>query len=113
MRGGFEGVKQTMNHDKQTRVLTRREILAAGALALAGLTMAPGRLLADAAAVDKLMKEHIGDRVPEQGRVTLEVPQIAENGNTVPITVEVESPMSADDYVKRKLATLGSGLPSA
>ncbi len=89
-----------MNHDKQSRVLTRREILAAGALALAGLTMAPGRLLADAAAVDKLMKEHIGDRTPEQGRVTLEVPQIAENGNTVPITVEVESPMSADDYVK-------------
>ena len=34
------------------------------------------------------------------GKVTLDVPPIVENGNTVPLTVSVESPMTADDYVK-------------
>ena len=28
------------------------------------------------------------------------MPQIAENGNSVPVTVSVDSPMTADNYVK-------------
>ena len=31
---------------------------------------------------------------------SLELPQIAENGNTVPLSIEVESPMSNSDHVK-------------
>ncbi len=42
----------------------------------------------------------LGDRTAEEGRITLDLPEIAENGNTVPLTVEVESPMTEDDYVK-------------
>ncbi len=34
------------------------------------------------------------------GRIELDLPQIAENGNTVPIGVAVQSPMSGSDYVK-------------
>jgi len=34
------------------------------------------------------------------GKVTLDVPPIVENGNTVPMSVSVESPMTADEYVK-------------
>merc|ERR1712072_869364 len=34
------------------------------------------------------------------GKITLEVPQIAENGNTVPISFSVDSPMTDSDYVK-------------
>jgi len=41
----------------------------------------------------------LGDRTAEEGRIALELPEIAENGNTVPLTVSVESPMTADDYV--------------
>jgi sulfur-oxidizing protein SoxY len=33
------------------------------------------------------------------GRVRLEVARLVDNGNTVPITVEVDSPMSATDHV--------------
>lgn len=33
------------------------------------------------------------------GKVTLEVAQLIDNGNTVPVTIRVESPMSATDYV--------------
>lgn len=34
------------------------------------------------------------------GRVSIEVPPLVENGNTVPLTVSVESPMSEADHVR-------------
>jgi len=37
---------------------------------------------------------------PKEGKVTLKAPEIAENGNAVPVTVSVESEMSATSYVK-------------
>jgi sulfur-oxidizing protein SoxY len=48
------------------------------------------------AAIDRLR----GSRTPQEGRITLRAPPIAENGNTVPLTVSVESPMTAADHVK-------------
>lgn len=35
------------------------------------------------------------------GRVTIEVPPLAENGLVVPVTVRVESPMTPEDHVTR------------
>jgi sulfur-oxidizing protein SoxY len=32
--------------------------------------------------------------------VTLEIPALAENGNSVPMTIDVDSPMTADDHVR-------------
>src|SRR5262249_58024335 len=37
---------------------------------------------------------------PQAGKVTLKAPEIAENGNAVPITVSVESDMTEKSYVK-------------
>jgi sulfur-oxidizing protein SoxY len=37
---------------------------------------------------------------PKDGKVTLKAPEIAENGNAVPLTVSVESEMSEKSYVK-------------
>jgi sulfur-oxidizing protein SoxY len=37
---------------------------------------------------------------PKEGKVTLKAPEIAENGNAVPVTVSVESEMSETSYVK-------------
>ncbi len=34
------------------------------------------------------------------GRVKLDIPPLVENGNTVPMTVSVTSPMTVDDYVR-------------
>ena len=34
-----------------------------------------------------------------QGKVKLDLPEIAENGNTVPMTVTVESPMTEQSHV--------------
>jgi sulfur-oxidizing protein SoxY len=46
------------------------------------------------------MRDMLGDSVPKRGRVTLDIPPLVENGNTVPLTVAVDSPMSETDYVK-------------
>lgn len=37
---------------------------------------------------------------PIPGKITFELPEIAENGNFVPLTVSVDSPMTDADYVK-------------
>ena len=37
---------------------------------------------------------------PKDGKVSLKAPEIAENGNAVPLTVSVESPMTETDHVK-------------
>jgi len=42
-----------------------------------------------------------GNRTITEGRVTLELPPIAENGHSVPLKVEVDSPMTEADYVKQ------------
>ena len=36
----------------------------------------------------------------QTGKVKLDIPPLVENGNTVPMTVSVTSPMTANDYVK-------------
>jgi len=41
-----------------------------------------------------------GKGAVESSKVSLKVPEIAENGAVVPVTVEVESPMTEGDYVK-------------
>lgn len=82
--------------------LARRELLlgtAGGVLALASMGAArPAR--ADAAGVSKALAALVGDKTPQEGRVTLTMPEIAENGNTVPLEVVVESPMTEADHVK-------------
>lgn len=40
-----------------------------------------------------------GGKVPQPGRVTLDIAQLVENGNVVPIAVSVDSPMTEADHV--------------
>jgi len=42
----------------------------------------------------------VGEADVRTGKVKLEIPPLVENGNTVPMTVSVASPMTPDDYVK-------------
>jgi sulfur-oxidizing protein SoxY len=50
--------------------------------------------------LQSVVKTLVGDATPIGGRISLDLPDIAENGNTVPYSVRVESPMSDGDYVK-------------
>jgi sulfur-oxidizing protein SoxY len=80
--------------------LDRRQVLgvSAGALATAalGATISPAVAANDSA---DLIKKFTGGKTPAEGKVKLDLPEIAENGNTVPLTVLVESPMTEQSYV--------------
>ncbi len=52
----------------------------------------------------KVLKDSMADAigkstVPVSAKVKLTAPTIAENGGAVPVTIEVDSPMTADDYI--------------
>ena len=42
-----------------------------------------------------------GSSTPRDGRVTLEISPLVDNGNVVPVTIRVESPMTAEDHVRQ------------
>jgi sulfur-oxidizing protein SoxY len=44
--------------------------------------------------------EIVGDAPVHQGKVKLEVPPLVENGNAVPLTISVDSPMTEGEHVK-------------
>ena len=46
------------------------------------------------------IRQVFGDRPINEGRVTLSLPPLAENGYSVPLSVSVESPMTPEDHVK-------------
>jgi sulfur-oxidizing protein SoxY len=46
------------------------------------------------------IREVVGGNVVRVGKVKLDVPPLVENGNTVPITVSVASPMTEADHVR-------------
>ena len=84
----------------QNQVLTRRSTLAAGASAILAAMLAPKMAFATESEVAAEIKKLYGDKPMGQGRIKLDVPEIAENGLVVPVTIDVESPMTEADYVK-------------
>jgi sulfur-oxidizing protein SoxY len=79
---------------------TRRETLALAAIASLAAFLAPRMAMADEQAVAAEIKKLYGDKKFDSGKIKLDVPEIAENGLVVPVNVEVESPMTEQDYVK-------------
>jgi sulfur-oxidizing protein SoxY len=82
---------------------SRRAILQAtgalaGSAAMLRLTVRPAR------ATPEMMRDAIRDVIGEapvkKGKVKLDLPPLVENGNSVPCTVTVDSPMTAANYVK-------------
>ena len=83
---------------------TRRDFLdsATRLIGAAGLVLAAGASVTHATTQSMLaaIKGVVGDAAVHKGKVKLEVPPLVENGNSVTTTVSVESPMTAEDYVK-------------
>ena len=93
--------------------LSRRELLklgGAGALALVSTALLPSLAQADANKFTEAIKKLIGDKPTRNGKIKLELPQIAENGKSVPMALEVESPMTDENYVK-SVHVLADGNP--
>src|ERR1700738_3522292 len=78
---------------------TRRKFLGlAGSAAVLAVTLRPAE--ATPAMLTTALRNLVGGAVVRPGRVKLEVPPLVENGNTVPMTVSVQNPMTAEDHVK-------------
>jgi sulfur-oxidizing protein SoxY len=78
--------------------LIRTAGFAAGAGILSALPLAASR--ATPQAMQEAIRKIIGEAALQQGKVMLDVPPLVENGNAVPLTVSVESPMTEADHVK-------------
>lgn len=50
--------------------------------------------------VAALVAEVTGGAVPERRGIAMEIPSLAENGNSVPLRIRVDSPMTAADHVR-------------
>ncbi|HET9718252.1 MAG TPA: thiosulfate oxidation carrier protein SoxY [Pseudolabrys sp.] len=94
------------------RDLSRREALALGAsgaaLTLAGLSTGASAAAKEAA---EQIAKFTGGKSAEKGKVSIELPEIAENGNTVPLSVSVDSPMTAENYVS-EILVVADGNPN-
>src|SRR4051794_20927460 len=77
----------------------RRFLLAAGGCAAASVLMIR-TANATPASMAAAIREVIGEAEVKPGRIKLDLPPLIENGNAVPVTVAVESPMTEADHVK-------------
>lgn len=95
--------------------VNRRAVLVGTAI----LALAPAALVQSASAQEAsngwedVLTKFVGATKPVESKLlTVELPEIAENGNTVPFTVGVESAMSEKDYVK-SIRIISTGNPQA
>jgi len=79
--------------------ITRRDALILGGLAAAGAA-SPTPSIAVPGQMEAAIRKVIGDAKVQKGKVTLDLPPLVENGNSVPMTVTVASPMTAENRVK-------------
>ena len=77
--------------------LSRRAALALGLGTAAAL--AADRARATPSEADEAIGKFTGGKAAEPGLITIDLPEIAENGTAVPLTVTVESPMMASDRI--------------
>jgi sulfur-oxidizing protein SoxY len=92
--------------------LDRREFAFGGvaAVIVAGL---PAGLAGAQTAVqgwEEALKKIVGEAKPIEGKLIIDMPEIAENGNTVPFSISVESPMTEKDHV-RAIHIISTGNP--
>ena len=81
--------------------MDRRRFLAGTAAIAGAIVVLPfGPASATPEAMAAAIRRVVGDTPIREGRVSLDLPPLVENGSTVPLVVSVESPMSEADYIK-------------
>jgi sulfur-oxidizing protein SoxY len=104
---GFGLRMLTLNDAREewmTLILHRRDALALGLGAAAAMAVGGAGTSAFAANdANELIQKFTGGKKPTESLVKLDIPEIAENGATVPMTVSVDSPMTEQAHVKELL----------
>jgi sulfur-oxidizing protein SoxY len=81
-------------------IITRREALVFGGAAAGGAVAGVPAAAFEPGQMEIAIRRVIGEAEVRKGKVKLDLPPLVENGNTVPMTVTVNSPMTKTDYVK-------------
>jgi sulfur-oxidizing protein SoxY len=100
-----------MSHSEETprRAFLRSCAAAAAGLIASGTLSRAEQLLAATGPEDpevpneevaRILKEISGGRPIRRGHVSLDMPLVAEDGRVVPVIIETDLPMTAEDYVK-------------
>lgn len=89
-----------LNQSSKTTKLSRRMYLSAlGLLGISGWIV-PGLTVAKKPEAMDAIAKIVGSNTIRDGRVKLVIPPLVESGNLVVLKLSVESPMTANDYVK-------------
>ena len=81
--------------------MNRRHFLAASASGIAAASLAAhAQRFQPPQDVAPLIAQITGGATPATGGIAIKLPQLAENGNSVPLQLKVESPMTTDDHVE-------------
>lgn len=88
------------NPDRRDFLIRSAGLGATAAVASAMAGVVPmGSAAATSAMLDAAIRAVVGEAALEQGRVRLDMPPLVENGNAVPLTIAVDSPMTEADHV--------------
>src|SRR5262244_2344566 len=79
---------------------TRREMVLAGIAGLGAALIRIAPASATPETMQRAIRQIVGEAPVQKGKVTIDVPTLVENGNTVSLAIEVASPMTAQDHVK-------------
>ena len=86
--------------EPEPRGASRREVLLAGIAGLGATVLKIEPAAATPETMQRAIRQVVGEAPVRKGKVTIDVPALVENGNTVALAIEVQSPMTAQDYVK-------------
>ena len=80
--------------------MKRRAFLLLGVAGVAHAQLPPNIQEIRKQALDEAIRKVVGEAQMRPGRVKIDVPPLIDNGTSVPLAVEVESPMTQADHVK-------------
>lgn len=79
---------------------SRRRVIIAAAAGAVGGQLRIAHALPQISVLDPLVNSITKGAALREGRMTLEIPHLSDNGNAVPLKITVDSAMSAQDYVR-------------
>src|ERR1700748_525983 len=86
--------------EPEPRGASRRDVLLAGIGGLGATVLKNEAAAATPETMQRAIRQIVGEAPVRKGKVTIDVPALVENGNTVALAIEVQSPMTAPDSAK-------------
>jgi len=79
--------------------MKRRTFIASSAAIMITVVVRPVAALAQRSVLTTLVNQYAGGGTVREGRVKFDIAPLVDNGNTVPVEISVDSPMTRDQHV--------------